>query len=62
MTSETSGIVDASVHAPTAVPIPASVSRVLSRRRRMFFKTNPANDNDLAMSWNASFCLRVEES
>src|SRR5271156_877123 len=36
-------------NAPTAVPIPASVSTVLSRRRRRFFKTNPVNDNDLGM-------------
>jgi hypothetical protein len=32
-------------NAPIAIPIPQSVSRVLSRRRQRFFQTNPVNDS-----------------
>ena len=49
--------------APTAIPIPPSVSRVLSRLRQRFLNANPENDNDVAaISRKASFCLRIERN
>src|SRR5215472_10182659 len=36
-------------NAPTAIPIPDMVRRVLNRRRRRFFSTKPIDDNEFAM-------------
>src|SRR5580698_9891504 len=36
-------------NAPIAMPIPQSVSSVLSRLRWRFFQTNPVNDSDAGM-------------
>src|ERR1019366_4908532 len=49
--------------APTAIPIPPSVSRVLSRLRQRFLNANPENDNDAAaIESKGVLLLRIEEN